>query len=166
MAGISLRDYQLDAVDRMKNGCILCGGVGSGKSRTALAYYYKQNGGELGTKSYVKMNSPKDLYIITTARKRDTKEWEGELSPFLLSTHPEASSYSNKVVVDSWNNIGKYAAVTDAFFIFGKLAQFAAHLQDELAGGAEDQRAGMALQRLCGLDGRDAERGGLSGAGI
>ena len=41
MAGISLRDYQLDAVDRMKNGCILCGGVGSGKSRTALAYYYK-----------------------------------------------------------------------------------------------------------------------------
>ena len=72
----------------MKNGCILCGGVGSGKSsRTALAYYYKQNGGELGTKSYVKMNSPKDLYIITTARKRDTKEWEGELSPspfFLL----------------------------------------------------------------------------------
>lgn len=69
MAGISLRDYQLDAVDRMKNGCILCGGVGSGKSRTALAYYYKQNGGELGTKKYVKMKSPKDLYIITTARK-------------------------------------------------------------------------------------------------
>ena len=118
MAGISLRDYQLDAVDRMKNGCILCGGVGSGKSRTALAYYYKQNGGELGTKKYVKMKNPKDLYIITTARKRDTKEWEGELSPFLLSTHPEASSYSNKVVVDSWNNIGKYATITDAFFIF------------------------------------------------
>ncbi len=64
------------------------------------------------------MKSPKDLYIITTARKRDTKEWEGELSPFLLSTHSEASSYSNKVVVDSWNNIGKYATVTDAFFIF------------------------------------------------
>ena len=102
----------------MKNGCILCGGVGSGKSRTALAYYYKQNGGELGTKKYVMMKSPKDLSIITTARKRDTKEWEGELSPFLLSTHPEANSYSNKVVVDSWNNIGKYATVTDAFFIF------------------------------------------------
>ena len=89
MAGISLRDYQLDAVDRMKNGCILCGGVGSGKSRTALAYYYKQNGGELGTKKYVKMKSPKDLYIITTARKRDTKEWEGELSPFLLLPIPK-----------------------------------------------------------------------------
>ena len=118
MAGISLRDYQTDAVKRMKNGCILCGGVGSGKSRTALAYYYKQNGGELDTKNYVRMKSPKDLYIITTARKRDTLEWEGELSPFLLSVHPEVSAYSNKVVVDSWNNIGKYATVTDAFFIF------------------------------------------------
>ena len=119
MAGISLRDYQTDAVERMKNGCILCGGVGSGKSRTALAYYYKQNGGKLGTKSYIRMPStPKDLYIITTARKRDTLEWEGELSPFLLSVHEEVNAYKNKVVVDSWNNIGKYATVTDAFFIF------------------------------------------------
>ena len=120
MAGISLRDYQMDAVKRMKNGCILCGGVGSGKSRTALAYYYKQNGGELGTDEYVPMDDLdiKDLYIITTARKRDTFEWEGELSPFLLSTHPELNLYSNKVIVDSWNNIGKYAAVKDAFFIF------------------------------------------------
>lgn len=119
MAGISLRDYQLDAVERMKNGCILCGGVGSGKSRTALAYYYKQNGGKLGTKNYIRMpDTPKDLYIITTARKRDTLEWEGELSPFLLSVHAEVNTYKNKVVVDSWNNIGKYATVTDAFFIF------------------------------------------------
>lgn len=120
MAGISLRDYQMDAVKRMKNGCILCGGVGSGKSRTALAYYYKQNGGELGTDEYVPMDDLdiKDLYIITTARKRDTFEWEGELSPFLLSTHPELNLYSNKVIVDSWNNIGKYATVKDAFFIF------------------------------------------------
>lgn len=120
MAGISLRDYQMDAVKRMKNGCILCGGVGSGKSRTALAYYYKQNGGELGTDEYVPMDNRdiKDLYIITTARKRDTFEWEGELSPFLLSTHPELNLYSNKVTIDSWNRIGKYATVKDAFFIF------------------------------------------------
>lgn len=96
MAGISLRDYQTDAVERMKNGCILCGGVGSGKSRTALAYYYKQNGGKLGTKSYIRMpGTPKDLYIITTARKRDTLEWEGELSPFLLSVHAEVNTYKN-----------------------------------------------------------------------
>ena len=120
MAGISLRDYQLDAVNRMMNGCILCGGVGSGKSRTALAYYYKENGGVLGTNEYIPMNDVDlpDLYIITTARKRDTAEWEGELSPFLLSSHPEVNLYRNRVVIDSWNNISKYSSVTNAFFIF------------------------------------------------
>lgn len=118
MSGISLYDYQLDAVRRMKNGCILCGGVGSGKSRTSLAYYYQEQGGKLGTKSYVDMQNPRDLYIITTARKRDTKEWEGELVPFLLTTNPDVAYYKNKVVVDSWNNIGKYKDVYGAFFIF------------------------------------------------
>ena len=117
MAGISLYDYQLDAVRRMKNGCILCGGVGSGKSRTALAYYYIQNGGEIGTVNYKRMRPDlKDLYIITTARKRDTMEWESEMLPFLLGG--KSGYYNNKVVVDSWNNIKKYVEVTDAFFIF------------------------------------------------
>ena len=107
----------------MKTGCILCGGVGSGKSLTALAYYYLRHGGSsssLSEDDYSPMDdvTVRDLYIITTARKRDTLEWEGELSPFLLSTHPEVNLYSNKVVVDSWNNIGKYADVKDAFFIF------------------------------------------------
>ena len=118
MSGISLYDYQLDAVRRMKNGCILCGGVGSGKSRTALAYYYQEQGGRLGTDRYVDMQNPRDLYIITTARKRDTKEWEGELVPFLLSTNSDVAYYKNKVVVDSWNNVGKYKDVYGAFFIF------------------------------------------------
>ena len=118
MAGIELYDYQFDAVNRMKNGCILCGGVGSGKSRTSLAYYYKEQGGQLGTKNYVKMKSPRDLYIITTARKRDTKEWEDELAPFLMTTNPEASMYNHKVAIDSWNNIQKYKNVYGAFFIF------------------------------------------------
>lgn len=119
MAGISLRDYQLDAVDRMRNGCILCGGVGSGKSRTALAYYYKEQGGILNERFYARMKKPKDLYIITTARKRDTKEWEGEMLPFLLTTNPEVSAYPGQtVVVDSWNNIAKYIDVKNAFFIF------------------------------------------------
>lgn len=114
---VQLRDYQLDAVKRMKNGCILCGGVGSGKSRTALAYYYMQQGGSLDP--YELMKNPRDLYIITTARKRDTLEWEGEMVPFHISTHSERNEfYSNKVVVDSWNNIGKYRDVTGAFFIF------------------------------------------------
>lgn len=123
MAGIQLYDYQLDAIKRMKNGCILCGGVGSGKSMTSLAYYYLQNGGDISFlmgDEYVTMDDVqiKDLYIITTARKRDTLEWEGELANFLLSTHPNTSLYKNKVVVDSWNNIGKYADIKNAFFIF------------------------------------------------
>ena len=119
MAGISLYDYQLDAVNQMKNGCILCGGVGSGKSRTALAYYFKEQGGRLCTKEYVPMTEQKDLYIITTARKRDTLEWEGELVPFHISKHPEVTRYKNmNVVVDSWNNIKKYSNVYGAFFIF------------------------------------------------
>lgn len=115
---IPLYNYQLDAIKRMKNGCILCGGVGSGKSRTSLAYYYLKQGGEVVPKDYIPMTNPKDLYIITTARKRDTLEWEGELSPFLLSPNPEVNYYKNTIVIDSWNNIKKYANVTGAFFIF------------------------------------------------
>ena len=119
MSPIALRDYQLEAVKNMKNGCVLCGGVGSGKSRTALAYYYIENEGLIEKDSYEPMGDPpKDLYIITTARKRDTLEWEGEMTSFLLSTNPDVNLYSNKVVVDSWNNVKKYAEVRDAFFIF------------------------------------------------
>ena len=117
MMAIELRDYQIDAVKQMKNGCILCGGVGSGKSRTALAYYYIQNGGVIKPKEYIPMKNPQDLYIITTARKRDTLEWEGEMIPFLLYSETDRP-YHNKVVVDSWNNIAKYADVKNAFFIF------------------------------------------------
>lgn len=118
MMPITLYDYQLDAIKRMRNGSILCGGVGSGKSRTSLAYYFMQEGGSLDPYSPMK-GKPKDLYIITTARKRDTLEWDGELVPFLLSTKPEENKlYNNKVVIDSWNNIGKYSEVKDAFFIF------------------------------------------------
>ena len=116
---IQLRDYQLDAVNKLHNGNILCGGVGSGKSRTALAYYFKECGGGLG-ETYIPMADPINLYIITTARKRDTLEWENELCPFLISTDTEASYYGDrlKIVIDSWNNISKYKEVKGAFFIF------------------------------------------------
>lgn len=109
---ISLYEHQKNALKKMRNGCILNGGVGSGKSRTALAYYYFLCGGNLDTMS--KMTNPKDLYIITTAAKRDKKEWEGEFIPFLIGSE----LYSNSVTVDSWNNIKKYKDVNDAFFIF------------------------------------------------
>ena len=113
---VKLYDYQLDAIKRMHNGCILCGGVGSGKSRTSLAYYYIRQGGSIDPfKPLPGKPKPKDLYIITTARKRDTMEWEEELVPFLLYKN---KTYGNKVVIDSWNNIKKYTDVSNAFFIF------------------------------------------------
>lgn len=119
---INLYKHQLEALNKMKNGCILVGGVGSGKSITSLAYYYLQEEGELSSLTggeYIPMNDPPhDLYIITTAQKRDTLEWEGELSHFLLSVHSDVNLYSNKVVVDSWNNIKKYENVKNSFFIF------------------------------------------------
>ena len=118
MAGITLYDYQKDALERMKIGCILCGGVGSGKSRTSLAFYYTLYGGTVNTKNYVKMHDPPDLCIITTARKRDTGEWEEELAHFYMSTDSNLDIYDHKVVVDSWNNIRKYIGAKDAFFIF------------------------------------------------
>lgn len=115
---IKLYNYQIEALDHLHTGSILCGGVGSGKSRTALAYYFREEGGELDP--YLPMRiPPRDLYIITTARKRDTLEWEGELATFLMSSDPEKNQfYGNTIVVDSWNNIGKYSDVTGAFFIF------------------------------------------------
>ena len=93
---IELYEHQKEALPKLKNGSILCGGVGSGKSRTALAYY------ELKEK-------PRDIYIITTARKRDTNEWDDECKPF---------NFKCQVKIDSWNNIGKYTDVCGAFFIF------------------------------------------------
>lgn len=115
-----LYDYQMDAVKRMFNGCILNGGVGSGKSRTGLYYYFSQCGGSIENQDYKPMTKPKDLYIITTAYKRDSLEWEGELTHYLISKDPLISYYGDrmKVVIDSWHNITKYIDVKNAFFIF------------------------------------------------
>lgn len=123
---VSLYDYQWDAIERLSNGSILCGKVGSGKSRTAIAYYFcKECKGMLDgiahgfDDDYVPMQEPKDLYIITTARKRDTKEWEKELLPFLISDNEDCIYHGlMELHVDSWNNIKKYVKVRDAFFIF------------------------------------------------
>lgn len=119
---INLYQHQKEAIEQLRNGSILCGGVGSGKSITSLYYYFvKECKGVVKTnenKSFEKMKNPKDLYIITTARKRDTLEWERECAPFLLSTDRNCSINNVKVTVDSWNNIGKYKDVKDAFFIF------------------------------------------------
>ena len=112
-----LYDYQMDAVEKMRNGCILNGGVGSGKSRTGLYYYFKEQGGSINP-DYIPMKNPKDLYIITTAMKRDSCEWLQELSHFLMCPDPKINYYKNKIIIDSWNNIQKYKDVYGAFFIF------------------------------------------------
>lgn len=110
-----LYPHQLKALKKMHNGCILCGKVGSGKSRTALAYVYIcELGGSLrinGEGVYTKPELPKDIYIITTAKKRDTLEWDEEVAYFHL---PE----DIHVTIDSWNNIQKYKNVIGAVFIF------------------------------------------------
>ena len=108
MTWLKLRDYQLQALKKLRSGKILCGNVGSGKSRTALAWYYTLCGGDVEAEKWNPMKNPIELYIITTARKRDTMEWELEFVPFKIK----------KAVVDSWNNIKKYTGVKDAVFIF------------------------------------------------
>ena len=119
MSGINLYDFQLEAVKKMHNGCILCGDVGSGKSRTSLAYYCMQQNLSRNTIVYEKIRKTvEDLYIITTARKRDTFEWDSELANFRMSTDPENDAFKHSVVIDSWNNIHKYKDVKGAFFIF------------------------------------------------
>lgn len=117
---LELEDCQIDAIYKMKNGCILCGGTGSGKTRTALGYYYICMGGDLESDEYVLMDDIeiKDLYIITPAKKRDDKDWEREMAPLLLTTNDDLKIYNHKIVVDSWNNIQKYKDVKGAFFIF------------------------------------------------
>ena len=119
MSGINLYDFQLEAVKKMHNGCILCGDVGSGKSRTSLAYYCMQQNRGGNTIVYDKIRQTvEDLYIITTARKRDTFEWDSELANFRMSTNPENDAFKHSVAIDSWNNIHKYKDVKGAFFIF------------------------------------------------
>ena len=119
---IELYEHQLSAIERLKTGTILVGGVGSGKSRTALAYYYLKvckGGLEInGQGIFSPMQNPMDLYIITTARKRDTLDWEKECAPFCLTRERSLSTGNVLVTVDSWNNIKKYVDVKDAFFIF------------------------------------------------
>lgn len=101
---IKLKDHQENAVEELDNGKILCGGVGTGKTYVSLAYYMFRE-------------APADLYVITTAKKRDSFDWETSANKFGISTTPGAG-FAGKLTVDSWNNIGKYEDVHDAFFVF------------------------------------------------
>jgi len=95
---------QLQAIEELSPGKILFGIVGTGKSRTALGYY-------------VKYQTPKQLIIITTAKKRDDMDWLWEAALFRIADDPTLSLHGT-LTVDSWQNIHKYEHIKDAFFIF------------------------------------------------
>lgn len=110
---VKLYQHQELAIKQLKSGSILCGGVGSGKSLTSLGYFHcVECGGSIRADGSIgAMTRPRNLYIITTARKRDTFEWDAECRKFLLPNRQV------NVVIDSWNNIGKYVNVCGGFFI-------------------------------------------------
>ena len=101
---VLLADHQKEALGKLRDGNILWGGVGSGKSRVGLAYY---------TLTY----DYEDIYVITTAKKRDSLDWQGEAAKFVIGRDRDATLYGI-LTVDSWNNIEKYKDVEDQFFIF------------------------------------------------
>lgn len=109
---LQLTDYQIDAIKRMKNGCVLRGGTGSGKTLTSLVYVFENIlGGQTPIypkHGYIKPTDITPVYVITTPKKRDSGDWSAEaaLVPMDLYT------------VESWNNIKKYENVKDSIFIF------------------------------------------------
>lgn len=114
---VTLHAHQIEALEKMRNGCILYGGVGVGKTITSLAYYYtKVCGGELN--KWASMTSPKDVYVITTAKVRDSQAFELQAGKMGVHGLPALSTNGVKITVDSWNNLHKYTEVKDAFFIF------------------------------------------------
>lgn len=109
---INLFPYQREVIEKLKNGSILWGGVGSGKSIASLGYYIYACSGILISKGSdsKKAKNLKPIYIITTANKRDSGEWESDYEALCLD--------KSKLIIDSWNNIAKYKEIKDCFFIF------------------------------------------------
>lgn len=117
LGSTTIYSYQRKAIESLRNGSVLVGGVGSGKSITALVYFLEK---VCGMKEWSRDGFTRHvpLYIITTARKRDTDEWLAECMRFCLHTNPEKNLFDIPLVIDSWNNVAKYADVSNAFFIF------------------------------------------------
>lgn len=122
MPNIELAPHQRKAARELHNGAILKGGVGTGKTRTAMYYYYTAvcNGrvSVNGVGDTIAPQRPRDIYVITTAKKRDDLDWEQEAAHFGVSTDREISLGGVQIKVDSWNNIENYAEIKNAFFVF------------------------------------------------
>jgi hypothetical protein len=101
---VELLPHQIEAAENLSNGKILWGGVGAGKSYTVLEYYREKE-------------SPRDIVVITTAKKRDSLDWERDAAKFGISTDPE-STLDGAIIIDSWNNIGKFEDLSGYFFVF------------------------------------------------
>lgn len=113
---VQLYPHQTKAVGELSDGKVLVGGVGTGKTITSLAYFYtKVMGGELNKPETI--TNPMDLYIFTTARKRDELDWQRDAAKLSMSRDPEASIHGITVTVDSYNNIAKYKEIKGAFVI-------------------------------------------------
>jgi hypothetical protein len=101
---MELKPHQQKALEKLADGKILWGGVGSGKSRVATAYYELEH-------------RHKAVFVITTAKKRDSKDWEGEFARIVVGKETAATLHGI-LTVDSWNNLDKYKDIQDSFFIF------------------------------------------------
>lgn len=116
---VDLYPHQESALQEMRDGCILKGGVGTGKSRVAIAYFFERVcGGDFTAGEAREFTDGKDLYVITTAKKRDHRDWEAEAAPFSITDDRSASFGGVTITVDSWNNVVNYTEVEGAFFVF------------------------------------------------
>ncbi len=113
---IQLMPHQTKAVKELSNGKVLVGGVGTGKTITSLVYFYeKMMGGTVGDPASI--TNPMDIYVFTTARKRDSLDWQIEASHLSIGVDRDASVAGIKLTVDSYNNIGNYTHIHGAFII-------------------------------------------------
>lgn len=92
-----LYSHQEEALRLLHSGQVLVGGVGSGKSRVGASWALSQA-------------DESKIIVITTARKRDSFEWEGEFTAL--------GADFEKVTIESWNNVARFADYRGHVYIF------------------------------------------------
>nr|DAK39923.1 MAG TPA: Chromatin remodeling complex ATPase [Caudoviricetes sp.] len=92
-----LYSHQEEALRLLHSGQVLVGGVGSGKSRVGASWALSQA-------------DESKIIVITTARKRDSFEWEGEFAAL--------GADFEKVTIESWNNVARFADYRGHVYIF------------------------------------------------